>query len=104
MDGDQLQLYLVTGRCALPSYTQCVSNRSLSLATSADPFCSLRGSVEKNEIVTYPCYWCEIDNACHDVGSVVSPCSPPSADSKCVSLSPQSNCAGKDVSACPASL
>ena len=86
--------------------------------------------VEKAIVVDYPCYWCaplvdrcrrsrshlvsratlcpttrcEIDNACHDVGSLVSPCSQPSADSKCVSLSPQSNCAGKDVSACPASL
>ena len=48
-----------------------------------------------------PCYWCEIDNLCHDVGSVVSPCSPASADDKCISLSHESNCYNKDVSACP---
>ena len=38
------------------------------------------------------CYFCEIDSECHDIGSLVSPCAPPSADNKCVSKSPESNC------------
>ena len=57
--------------------------------------------VEATEVLIYPCYWCEIDNACHDVGSIESACSPPSADDKCVSLSSLSNCAHKDVGECP---
>lgn len=46
----------------------------------------------------YGCDWCTIDNACHDVGSFESPCSPPSADDKCVSLSGESNCQLKQCS------
>ena len=48
--------------------------------------------IGKNYILFYPCYWCMIDNECHDVGSLVSPCTPPSADDKCVSMSNLSNC------------
>lgn len=61
-----------------------------------------KSCVEKNLIIEYPCYWCEIDSACHDVGSLESACTPASADDKCISLSTYSNCAMKNVSSCPA--
>ena len=79
---------------------------ALSFAPDVDPYgchklSDCKSCAEKSVVVTYPCYWCEIDNACHDLGSVVSPCSPPSADDKCISLSSLSNCALKDISDCP---
>jgi len=51
--------------------------------------------IQKQDILFYPCYWCEIDNQCHDVGSLESPCTPPSANDKCVSLDNESNCEQK---------
>ena len=58
--------------------------------------------VEKQIVIDYPCYWCEIDNVCHAVGSLESPCTPASADDKCISLNKDSNCYMKSADNCTA--
>ncbi|KAL1503565.1 hypothetical protein AB1Y20_012043 [Prymnesium parvum] len=52
------------------------------------------------DLANYECSWCEIDQACHALGSPLSPCV---FSRECVSLSKLSTCASSSVDACPAS-
>lgn len=58
------------------------------------------GSCVNYEVAwTHACYWCEIDQGCHTVGSVVSACTPELANKDCLSKSSYSHCTG-DASQC----
>jgi len=54
----------------------------------------------KADLTNYECHWCEKDQACHAIGSLVSACT---FSNDCVSLSKLSTCSHKSVDSCPAS-
>lgn len=53
---------------------------------------------------SHDCYYCEIDQLCHAVGSVVSPCTPEDANNACISESSLSHCTKTSVGACNGAL
>mmetsp|Transcript_88296 Transcript_88296/g.201884 ORF Transcript_88296/g.201884 Transcript_88296/m.201884 type:complete len:231 (+) Transcript_88296:29-721(+) len=58
--------------------------------------------VNRTVVGVHACYWCEIDQGCHAVGSAVSPCTPGGADDACISLASASKCGHKSADACDA--
>jgi len=48
----------------------------------------------------HSCYWCEIDGACHDVGSLESACTPSRTSDACISKSDVSACRKRSEKAC----
>jgi len=58
--------------------------------------------LEYKELWSHACHWCEIDEGCHAVGSLVSPCAPAEADNDCISASRLSGCSKKSETSCAA--
>eukprot|EP00927_Polykrikos_kofoidii_P040833 TRINITY_DN34830_c2_g1_i1.p1 TRINITY_DN34830_c2_g1~~TRINITY_DN34830_c2_g1_i1.p1 ORF type:complete len:548 (+),score=88.22 TRINITY_DN34830_c2_g1_i1:25-1644(+) len=56
--------------------------------------------VNKTVLGLHDCHFCEVDQKCHDVTSLVSPCTPSFSKDDCISTAPTSSCTKRSVDFC----